>query len=170
MAAGLTYTPIATQTLGSAQATVTFSSIPSTYTDLILVTSARVTGNVNSDDILVTLNSDTGSNYSALYVTGTGTSALSGKNTSTSKGYWIYVVGANIAASTFTSDIMNLKSYSNTTTYKSMVSRSANSSGGTAVRSALWRSTSAINSIALNCPNSNIAAGSTFTLYGILAA
>jgi hypothetical protein len=165
-----TYTPIATTTLGSAQATVTFSSIPSTYTDLILVSSARVTGAVDSDDILVTLNSDTGTNYSATYLNGNGTSATSGRNTSTSKGYWLYVVGANAAASTFSLDIMNLNNYSNSSTYKTMISRCANNLNGAAARAGLWRSTSAITSIALNCSNSNIATGSTFTLYGIAAA
>lgn len=170
MPAGSTYTPIATTTLGSAAASYTFSAISGSYTDLALVCTTRVTGAVDNDDVLVTLNSDTGSNYSATYLNGNGSTATSGRNTSTSKGYWLYVVGNNAGSSTYTVDVINFNNYSNSTTYKTIISRTANSSNGAAARAGLWRSTAAITSITLNCPNSNLAAGSTFTLYGILSA
>ena len=41
-----TYSPIASQTLGSAAASVTFSSIPQGYTDLIIIS-----GGISSSDI-----------------------------------------------------------------------------------------------------------------------
>jgi hypothetical protein len=63
MAAGNTYEAIATQTLGSAAASVTFSSIPGTYTDLVIVcTPLRVTA--GAEELVFQFNSDTGSNYS----------------------------------------------------------------------------------------------------------
>lgn len=164
-----TYVALDTQTLTSNVSSVTFSNINQGYTDLILISSARVTGAVDNDDILVTLSGDTGSNYSATYMVGNGTNAISGRNSGTSKGYWIYAVGANVSSNIYTLDIMNFNNYSNTTTFKTMVSKTANSNNGPAARACLWRSTSAITSISLNCPNSNIAAGSTFSLYGIAA-
>jgi hypothetical protein len=61
MAAGNTYVAIAEQTLGTAAASVTFSSIPGTYTDLVLVISAQDTTN---NSFALICNSDTGTNYS----------------------------------------------------------------------------------------------------------
>jgi hypothetical protein len=71
----ITYEPIATNTLGSATATVTFSTISGSYTDLILVISA-----FTGDDLAaytIRLNGDTGSNYSVTSLEGQGTSAVS---------------------------------------------------------------------------------------------
>ena len=79
MAAGSTYTPIATNTLGSAQASVTFSSISGSYTDLVLIINAG-TSDASEQDCLIRVNGDTGSNYSATYMYGTGSSAASGRN------------------------------------------------------------------------------------------
>jgi len=56
-----TYEPIATTTLGSAAATITFSSIPATYTDLVIVFAGTATANLNP---LMSFNSDSGTNYS----------------------------------------------------------------------------------------------------------
>ena len=63
MAAGATYTQIATTTLGSSQSTITFSSISGAYTDLVLVVTAKVS---SATDLWVRANSDSGSNYSYL--------------------------------------------------------------------------------------------------------
>ena len=57
MAAGSTYTPIATTTLGSA-GTITFSSIPSTYTDLVIVLNGNGSRVAGTDDTGLRLNSD----------------------------------------------------------------------------------------------------------------
>ena len=75
-----TYEPIATNTLGSAAANVTFSSIPATYTDLVIVYQAlAATGN---PDMTAQFNGDTGSNYSATRLSGNGTAASSARYTS----------------------------------------------------------------------------------------
>ena len=71
-----TYTPIARQTLGSAAASVTFSSIPQGYTDLVLVMNL---GAATSDYVQIVLNSDTANTlYSGTYLLGNGSSASSG--------------------------------------------------------------------------------------------
>jgi hypothetical protein len=166
MAAGRTYTPIATQTLSTSAASVTFSSIPSGYTDLIVVVDAyNNTGNgywlymqAGNGSI------DTGNNYSGTYLFGNGTSAISQRGTSGPS-----IVGA-IDASNFRTHIVQIQNYANTTTYKTWLSRS-NASGYTGAFVNLWRSTSAINTIQFSIEASkSFIPGSTFTLYGILAA
>jgi hypothetical protein len=77
MAAGNTYEAIATQTLGSAAASVTFSSIPGTYTDLVVVIAGTLT--TGSDNVSFQLNGDSGANYSVTVLTGDGSTASSGR-------------------------------------------------------------------------------------------
>jgi len=162
MAAGATYEPIATTTLGSAQSSVTFSSISGSYTDLVLIGNWKLSANGN---ILMTLNSDTGTNYSETTMYGDGTSAASGRQTNASS----IRVGFAGYSTNNVMNIVNLQNYSNTTTYKTVVLR-WNSEEYTDARVGLWRSTSAITSITLTASSGNISSGSTFTLYGIKAA
>ena len=74
-----TYDKIATYTLPSATSSYTFTSIPSTYTDLVLVVSARMTGGGGASAIQLQFNGDTGSNYSITTLNGDGSSATSSK-------------------------------------------------------------------------------------------
>jgi hypothetical protein len=172
LAAGSTYTKIASNTLGSAAATVTFSSIPSTYTDLVLV------ANVGSSDAAQVfscrINSDTGANYSLTQLLGEGTTAVSSRDTSQtkmniSKGMG---VGTTNASMVILSNFMN---YANATTYKTVLSRASEATAtypGTAATVGLWRSTAAITAIELSLNNGTATfnTGSTFNLYGITAA
>ena len=170
MAAGATYEPIATTTLSSSQNTVTFSSIPQTYTDLVLVMNPISDTATNSFPYL-RFNGDSGSNYSRTMIAGTGSVAESDRGSNESQGYFIYstVVETNAAFNA----ILNINNYSNTTTNKTYLSR-INVASGTRPRVealvGLWRSTSAINQIVLYCGPNNFVSGSTFTLYGITAA
>ena len=116
--AGSTYTPIATTTLGSAASSYTFTSIPSTYTDLVLIASVK-TGS-GDDGISVRYNSDSGSNYSMTYLLGNGSAASSGR-ASNATGAQV----GNVNATDFSPTILNIQNYSNTTTYKSSVSRTS---------------------------------------------
>jgi hypothetical protein len=169
----ITYEPIATQTLGSTAATVTFSSIPSTYTDLVLVTNYIATSLGNT--VNMTFNSDTASNYSRTYIGAwAAPTASSGTTRFTSRNniscFW--QVGA---ASTTTPNpmIYNIMNYSNTTTYKTVLSRFNTMAATLSEVSAeigLWRTNSAINRIDLTSSATTFAIGSTFTLYGIKAA
>ena len=167
MAAGVTYVPIASNTLGSDASSVTFSSIPSTYTDLVIVAWTKpFSGSEGS--IKMNFNSDTGSNYSNTYLSGDGSTASSGRNTN----------ATSIALSTGNSlnnprqpvYITQIFNYANTTTYKTALTRT--SEGATYVDAwvGLWRSTSAITTVTYNITYLNIGAGSTFSIYGILAA
>lgn len=166
MAAGLTYTPITSTTLANTASSVTFSSIASTYTDLVLVANIKgSTGNYTR----VQFNGDTGTNYSWLGISGDGTSATSFKTPNIA---YTYLQGNALQTSTDFSYISttHFMNYSNTTTYKTFVSRSSAVGSATDALVSLWRSTSAINSIYLYPNTGNFATGSTFTLYGITAA
>jgi hypothetical protein len=162
-----TYEPIATQTLGSATASVTFSSIPGTYTDLVLVTNVK--GISGTTDLVCRLNGDTGTNYSWTALSADGSSVYSERVSNFSRGFLEYVayIGSALNANSITS-FMN---YANTTTNKTFLSRGNNASFGTGAVVNMWRSTSAITSILVYLDNStNLDTGSTFTLYGIKAA
>jgi len=78
MAAGNTYTPIATQTLSTSAASVTFSSISGAYTDLVLIINAASSA---QKDIDIRFNSDTAGNYSNTWMAGNGSSTHSGRTT-----------------------------------------------------------------------------------------
>lgn len=155
-----TYTPIASQTLGSTASSVTFSSIPQGYTDLVIVFAG--TGSNNSS-IYLTFNDDTGSNYSDTNMYGDGTNAASQRrsNQTSIKDILLYTTQTNA--------IIQIQNYSNSTTYKSVLARSNVASAETDVTVGLWRNTSAITTITLIPGTVNFASGSTFSLYGIAA-
>ena len=159
-----TYEMIQTNTLSSTAASVTFSSISSAYTDLIIVTYIR--GSVAQNQNL-RFNNDTASNYSNTYIEGDGTTPSTGRRSSqTSLVDFGYL---RTAASTFASGIIQVMNYSNTTTYKTALSRADIGTLATQVSVGTWRSTSAINRVDLICGSGSYQVGSTFTIYGIKA-
>lgn len=164
MAAGSTYTPIATFTASGSSGTITFSSIPSTYTDLVLVSQYQVSANDYTD---ITLNSDTGSNYSGTYLTNSGNTPISGRFSNLTKFGEMYgYTSANNGMA-----VWNFMNYSNTTPYKTILLRDWYGAPDlTDFRSLIWRSSAAISTINLARRSGNWSAGSTFTLYGIQAA
>jgi len=166
VAAGATYTQIATTTLGSAASTVSFSSISGAYTDLILVVSATWDGGSNSS-FGFRLNSDSGSNYSITQLYGDGSSAASGRSSNAT-----YAAIGQINPSEWGTTIFQFQNYSNSTTYKTALSRSNVAGVITLTGVGLWRSTSAITSISVGYFDvaGNFDSGSTFSLYGITAA
>jgi len=167
MAAGSTYTPIATTTLGSNQAEITFNSIGG-YTDLVLIVSAKQTPALNTQ--YIRFNGDTGTNYSYTILSGNGTSAVSARGTSQDRWYSGYY--GVPPTDSYGIEIYNFQNYANTTTYKTGLSRTNRASGGVDAMVGLWRSTSAITSITygISGVSAYLTSGSTFTLYGILAA
>jgi hypothetical protein len=166
MPAGNTYEAIFTETLASAQASVTFSSIPGTYTDLVLIVSHL--GTLATAEARIQLNSDTGSNYSWTQLYGNGSSAASYRASSATS----LPLLPNEASSTTvpSSMIVNLQNYSNTTTNKTVLYRGNVTSLATSANVGLYRSTSAITAINVFTNVSTFAAGSTFSLYGIASA
>jgi hypothetical protein len=159
-----TYEPIATQTLGSAAASITFSSIPSTYTDLVIVFNGTATA---SSYLSLQYNSDTGNNYSVTLLRGDGATPSSSRYSNINE---IYASISLTNTTTNNNVIFQIQNYSNTTTFKTNLSRANNASVATEAGVGLWRNTAAINAIKVLSPSNNFATGSTFTLYGIKAA
>ena len=164
MAAGRTYTPIANTILTSASTSITFSSISSSYTDLVLVISGNYTA--GNPDAQLRFNNDTATNYSQTVLEGTGSAAGSARATNNTLIYLDWV-GANTDTMNYVYSIMN---YSNTTTYKSILGRFNKAGIAMDAIVGLWRSTSAINRIDISVSSGLFNSGTTFTLYGIAAA
>jgi hypothetical protein len=158
-----TYTPIASQTLGSPASSVTFSSIPGTYTDLVLVENYSLSTLAQS---ILTFNGS-GSGYSSTNLFGNGSSAFSARYTGT--GGVGSSPGVGDTANQQNVLIRNIQNYSNSTTYKTLIQRRNDALASTWATVALWQSTSAITSITLSTGGGNYNAGSTFTLFGIKA-
>lgn len=169
--AGPTYTKIASQTIGSSQNSIEFTNIPSNYTDLVVVFIGKSTTTGSATNgFRCRVNDDTGTNYSGTYMTGNGSTATSNRYTSTG-----FFEPGDIAQTSNTADsviIINFINYSNTTTYKTFLSRSDNPNIMTQAIVTLWRSTSAINKITLSRDfgTNQLKSGSTATLYGVAAA
>lgn len=158
----VTYEPIASFNSLSGAASVSFTSIPSTYTDLVLVVSNS--GNATRSP-LVTFNNDTGTNYSVTRLIGDGSSAGSDRYTSQN-----FIYAAIVPSGSFSTCIINVMNYANTTTYKTALSRGSGASASVVATVGLWRSTNAINRIDYILNQDTFNAGSTATLYGIKAA
>lgn len=163
----VTYTPIASTTLSAGTASVTFSSIPQTYTDLVLVTYSVMSA--SPDTNFAKVNSDSGSNYSYTLLNGSGSTARSARGSNQSVGL---IMSSAYGQGTNHITITHFFNYANTTTYKTSLSRWNDASSGTELSTGLWRSTSAITSLTIVCNAGGVTfqSGSTFTLYGIKAS
>lgn len=164
-----TYEPIATTTLGSAASTITFSSIPNTYTDLriVLVGTSDATG--AGQAVLMRFNSDTATNYSATRLSGNGSAASSARWTNIAS---IYCSIDGLSTTIPTLQMIDIFSYAGSTYKTALISNNEdkNGSGYVEARVGLWRSTSAITSVSLLIGSGNFATGTVATLYGIKAA
>ena len=165
-----TYEPIATTTLGTAAATITFSSIPATYTDIRLVFVSNNTRSAGGGYSLI-INGDSGANYSQTTLSGNGSTAVSNRQTSANQiDGWNDQFGSTNTAMRLlaTYDFM---SYAGSTYKTCLVTGSYdyNGSGSTLRFVNLWRNTAAITSLTLNAifASTNFAVGTTATLYGI---
>ena len=160
-----TMTPIATNTLTANSNTVTFSSIPQNYTDLVIVFNGSISV---FDFIYVQYNGDTGANYSGTILYGNGTSAGSSRHSGST---YLQAIGWVTGIQNNANSIINIQNYSNSTTHKTLINRTNDAANGTQAYVGLWRSTAPITSITFTGVNSRtIQSGSTFTLYGIKAA
>jgi hypothetical protein len=167
-----TYDKIATTTLGSSQATITFSAISATYTDLVLIFQATAaSANMNFDIRIGNGTVDSGSNYSMTYLLGGSGGAQSNRTSNQDRlrvGNSAFVQSSG-GVFTAISQFMN---YANTTTNKTIISRDGNVNQSVVESSVgLWRSTSAINIMTMgDFGGATMSAGTIATLYGIKAA
>ena len=167
----MTMTLIETKTLGTAAASIEFTSIPQDGTDLVCVFSFRIDTGGTYVNTAIRFNGDTGSNYSMrmLYGTGSG-SGLSAAQTTTSL-QWVYSTGTVATANTFGNAQVYIPNYTGSTA-KSVSMDSVSENNATeaiqALTAGLWSGTAAITSMLLFAqPGTNLLAGSTASLYKI---
>jgi hypothetical protein len=156
-----TYTPISTQTLSSAAASVTFSGIPQTYTDLVLVWSGTLSAGTSVWGLQY--NSNTSGSYGWTSLRGDGSGASSARDNGSTR------INCGWIGTSQNNGIVNIQNYANATTNKTCISRNNATASSTYVNAnvGLWVNTSAITSITVLTDSSTFASGSTFTLYGI---
>ena len=167
-----TYTLISSNVLASSAASVTFSAIPATYTDLVIRLSARTTESAGADPsgISYTFNSDTSSNYSRRNVQGSGSAASSTGYANQTYLRGSYANGAGNTSNTFSSVEIYIPSYLSTSSRPISVFGAQENNTTAAYIEAiaeLYRGSSAISSIKLEADASSFVSGSSFYLYGI---
>lgn len=169
-----TYEPIATTTLGSTSTTITFSSIPATYTDLRLIT---VTQAASISKLSLQFNGDTATNYSYVNINSQGTTAAS--QIRSTQAYIRDEISSVAPASSgnWGLQVTDILGYAGGTFKSCLMSCNydANGTGVVGYNVGMWRSTAAINSITIYANNGtttnyNFSIGTIATLYGIKAA
>lgn len=172
-----TYEKIDTNLLTSAVGSFAFTSIPGTYTDLIIMTSIQ--GQSNGANVQIWFNNDgAGTAYSNTVLYSASSTAYSGRTTNAAKINFGTNGGMPFQnANQFGTNIWNIQNYSNATTYKTVFGTSRSPNGGylnaqeldSAV--GIWRNTAPITQINIGIDNSKLMQpGSRFTIYGIKAA
>ena len=166
-----TYEAIATVTVtGATAATMEFTSIPATYTDLSILLSARV--NDANGVAQLYFNGSTSSDKRWVRVYGDGSDDFSGNSSGLSQ--YFRPIGINRSdqtASTFGNMSIYIPNYASTSTYKSMSADGVNENNATfaeaALNAGLWESNNAITSITIIPSAGSFVQYSTATLYGI---
>lgn len=159
-----TYTAIASTTLGSAQTTVSFTNF-SGYRDLVLIAYASHTGSTFRQ-FRLTVNSDTGTNYVSMGMGGDGSTVFGTSNTGLG---FIPLSFNNVNTGQVGIWKINFLDYSATDKHKGILAARDASIRETFRTSARWINTSAITSIQLFFEADQVATGSTFALYGVIA-
>ena len=167
------YDSIQTVTVGSGgQATVSFTSIPATYTHLQVRGIGRnsSTGTAETDTIM-RYNSDTATNYTIHYLQGNGATVAAVGAATRSDPRAGYTVDGSALANSFGVVVADILDYANTAKYKTtrvLGADDRNGAGIAILESSVWMSTSAINRIDLTVSGgTNFAQYSSFALYGI---
>jgi|688.fasta_scaffold1076182_2 hypothetical protein len=166
------YNLIGTTTVGSGgAASIDFTSIPQTYTDLAVVMSARIDGGTIYGDVQTSFNSDTtAANYSWRNLTGNGAATSSETSSSGNARYCLMMAGSGTTSNTFGNGVLYIPNYAGST-YKSFSSDSCseNNASTSYLRffANLWSSTSAITSISFSGVGNNFLQYSSASLYGI---
>ena len=165
-----TYTLISSNVLTSSAASVTFSSIPATYTDLVLRISARNDAANYVSSAVIKVNAITGT-YSFTTIVGTGSAASSSRDSGSYQGFYLSAVNGNTATSnSFSSHEVYLPNYAGSANKVASLNN-ANETNATAAyltaNAGLLGNTAAISSLTITTNSTNFLSGSSFYLYGI---
>ena len=167
------YQSISTATVTSGgTASITFSSIPTTFTHLQIRMMGRIEYAATVDWVLIRLNSDSTSNYSTHYLYGDGSTPTATAATSVSYGLTGVLPGSSATASIFGVSVVDILDYGSTAknkTIRALWGSDLNGSGRTGLQSSLYfTNTNAVSTITLT-PSSaaNFSEFSKFSLYGV---
>jgi hypothetical protein len=168
-----TYIALQNTTLGSSAASVTFSSIPATYRDLVIVVNGRTTTTAtNGQWIVAEFNSDTGANYSVVTMEAGG-GATTIRSLSLTNGYVGKMNTSSSSNTDFSTSLIHIMDYSATDKHKTVLGRSSGKDGAldfaVSALATRWASTNAVNQVKLSLDTNSFASGSTFALYGIVS-
>lgn len=162
---------IATATGTGSSGTITFSSIPATYSRLQIRYIARSSAAFDNDYVAFRFNSDSATNYSWHIIEGNGATASAGGGTNNDIAYSGEIPAASAGSSIIGIGIIDIPDYASTNKAKTVTSYAGNdrnNSGAFRITSDLWRSTSAINQIDITTfRGANWTTSTTFALYGI---
>ena len=163
-----TYEKIASTTLGTAAADITFSSIPSTYTDLRLVFVGTAVSGAN----LIMKYNGSSTYCTTTFMQGNGSSPFSANVPSSYLRPFFLLNNASVNASTLSFFSIDIFSYTGNTFKTCLIGQSEdqNGAGVTGFQVGLWPSTSAITSILFSGNGTNLEVGTTATIYGIKGA
>lgn len=173
------YESIATATGTGSSGSITFSSIPSTYTSLQIriMDKATRTGSFGSNDGYLRFNGDTGSNYSYHYLIGDGSSASTtgAASQSTMRIARIDQSSYSGLSNMMAVAIIDIHDYASTTRAKSVRYISGNDTNGVGdglinLGSGLWTSTSAVNQVEIYLSGTSFTTSTVISLYGIKGA
>jgi hypothetical protein len=160
----MTYTLIDSEVLASAAASVTFTSIPADYRDLILVWDYLGSGGIASAQIQ--FNGDTASNYNLVRMTGNGSTTASAA-LSARTAIFLSIFDATTTERSL--GLIQVMDYSATDKNKTVLCRANVASAGVQATAGRWANNSAVSSLTVSTGSNSYAAGSTFYLYGIEA-
>ena len=159
----MSYTAIASQTLGSSASSVTFSSIPGTFRDLILVVNLQISG---SQAAYLRFNGNS-SDYNYVTARGNGSTAASYSAASQSS---LDLIQNDSDAGNNSNFIVQIFDYAQTDKHKSVLSRHSHATErGARMTAGGWGNTAAINTVLFTSLGGTYLAGSTFSLFGVSA-
>ena len=165
------YESIATVTVGTATNTITFSSIPNTYSHLQIRGITRDTASSYGYNVYMRLNSDSGSNYTYHGLQGNGSSASAfGSSSATTQFPLATSTGSANSSGDFSGVLCDILDYANTNKYKvhrTLNGYDDNGSGYITLQSGVWLNTAAISTITLLSTGANFAVNTQYALYGV---
>lgn len=178
MAAGSTYSQIASIAASGSTSDISFTNIPQTYTNLVLVASVRGAKAATTCSLLAYVG--TGPNGTSLlqsnensvtYITGDGSSATSTRTTNGSGLQLVTAPAASATSGVYKQYVLHFPQYNNSTTYKAMIARTDSAIDSARAIVGLARTTLPLLTVGIaTYGDGNIVSGSTFTLYGIRGA
>jgi hypothetical protein len=164
---------IETKTLGTAAASIEFTSIPQTFTDLVLTVSGRSTLSSFAANMPIQFNGSAVAQYSQRRLYGDGAAAQTQSATNDTSLYMIPVNGASTTANTFSNATVYIPNYTSSVAKSVSADSVTETNSGTqghtqtSITAGLWNNTAAITSIRV-ATDFNWTADTTISLYGIL--